>query len=353
MRIGDQIAEALEVHGVAPGKAAGRGPRAAGRGRHPRPRRRARPVPARVLRRHAAARAHRHRRWPASPPARRRRADVGARRDRAAPDPRPPRRAHGRARHRVLFITHDLGARGRPGRPRRRDVRGRDRREPVPPPQILARPAGRYTKRLLAAAPSRRDLRAHVAGAATTSPATSLLQQGDGAPAAGEPIAGARLVKEFTRSAVGAAPATPPSNTSPRDAARQHPRDRGGVGFGEATVARMALGLETPTSGEVSSTARSWGPPPVPAGGDPPGDAAGVPGPLRLAQPDVHHRATSSTSRCGCSASATGPRAAAASRSCSTTWRCRRPSRSATPTSSRAGSGSVSRSPGPSRPTRG
>ena len=60
-----------------------------------------------------------------------------------------------------------------------------------------------------------------------------------------------------------------------------------------------------------------------PAAGDQPGDAARVPGPLRLAQPDVHRRAHRSTSRCASSASATGRgRRAPRSPSCSTTSRC-------------------------------
>ena len=101
MRVGDQIAEALEVHGVATGSGGHtRVDRAARPGRHRRtPSRRAAQYP------HEFSGGMRQRVLIAIglclPPeaADRRRADIGARRHRAAPHPRPPRRAHGRDGH--------------------------------------------------------------------------------------------------------------------------------------------------------------------------------------------------------------------------------------------------------------
>ncbi len=103
---------------------AGRQRRRQGQGRRPARRRAARggrtarrrascpPVPARVLRRHAPARAHRDGPGRTSEAADRRRADLGARRDGAEADPRPPRQPDRRAGRRGP-ADH---ARPRPGR---------------------------------------------------------------------------------------------------------------------------------------------------------------------------------------------------------------------------------------------
>ena len=90
--VGFQIKEALKANGVADGQGGRRARRRAARGGRTARRRAPRPaVSARVLRRHAPARAHRHGPGGAPEAADRRRADVGARRHRAEADPRPPR----------------------------------------------------------------------------------------------------------------------------------------------------------------------------------------------------------------------------------------------------------------------
>ena len=78
-----------------PSKALG----AARPGRHPRPEAHVRRLPARGLRRHGAARAHRRRRLLRPRPAHRRRADHGPRRHRAGRGARPAARPAGRAPH--------------------------------------------------------------------------------------------------------------------------------------------------------------------------------------------------------------------------------------------------------------
>ncbi len=97
------------------------GRRDAGRGGPARRRRAGEAVPARVLRRHAPARADRHRARLQPQAADRRRAHQRARRHGAAHDPRPARAHDRRARHR----PHADHARPRAGR-RARIARGRD-----------------------------------------------------------------------------------------------------------------------------------------------------------------------------------------------------------------------------------
>ena len=130
MRVGDQIAEALEVHGGATGRAAReRGDRAARPRRHPGRRARAAQYP------HEFSGGMRQRVLIAIgarlPPgaADRRRADLGARRHRAAPHPRPPRRAHRRDGHRGRAHHARPRPRGRACRPGGGDAPRRDRRE--------------------------------------------------------------------------------------------------------------------------------------------------------------------------------------------------------------------------------
>ena len=150
LRVGRQISETLVAHGLATGRGgAGAGGRADGRGRHPRRGPAGAAVPARVLRRHAPARADRHRARLRPRAARRRRADLRARRHRPAPDPRPPGDAARRARHLADADHPRPRPRRRPRGHRRRHVEGRDRRgrpdraDPARPPARVHPPPRR------------------------------------------------------------------------------------------------------------------------------------------------------------------------------------------------------------------
>ena len=117
--VGEQLVEAIRAHRDVPkAQAADARDRAARARRHPRPARRARQLPARVLGRHAPARDDRDGAGQRAEAADRRRADDGARRDRPGADPRADRAAAGRARH---GRDHDHP------RPRRRRRDGRRR----------------------------------------------------------------------------------------------------------------------------------------------------------------------------------------------------------------------------------
>ena len=109
--VGDQIAEAILVHqDVSRGGRARRAIELLDAGRHSEPEPARRGVPARVLRRHAAARDDRDGHRERSGADHRRRADDGARRHDPGADPR--RAAERRAKATgaaILLITHDLG----------------------------------------------------------------------------------------------------------------------------------------------------------------------------------------------------------------------------------------------------
>ena len=100
MKVGDQIVEAMTVHGVEQAGRARAGDRAARTGRHPGRPDEDRPLPAPVLRRHAPARRHRDRPGERPRAADRRRADHRSRRHHPGADPAPARQAAHRTRHR-------------------------------------------------------------------------------------------------------------------------------------------------------------------------------------------------------------------------------------------------------------
>ena len=122
-------------------------------------RRARRPLPARVLRRPAAAHRHRPRAGPATRADRLRRAGVRARRLRPGADPQPARRPAARPRAR-LPVHLPRPRRGAPRRrPGRRDVPRQDRRGRPEGRASTGSPSHPYTQALLSAAPSLDDWR--------------------------------------------------------------------------------------------------------------------------------------------------------------------------------------------------
>ncbi len=153
----------------------------------------------------------------------------------------------------LLLVTHDLGLAA--DRADRVVVMAQGRIvESGPAAQILKRPQEEYTRRLVAAAPSVAT-RAHFAddGDGDDAPGAVLVQQGpDDSPAAGEPILRVDdLVKQF-RVRGRRERLTAVDHVSFETRAGTTTAIVGESGSGKTTVARMALGLETPTSGEVS-----------------------------------------------------------------------------------------------------
>ena len=164
-RIGNQIAETVRQHDKSLSRKAADGPggRPAQAGRHPERGGAGRLLPARVLRRHAAARGHRHRDRQPARGDHRRRADHGAGRDRPGAGARGAEERAGRDRG-GDGPDHPRPRRGRrdgrpgPGhvrRPRGREGHRRGRLLP-PPDAVLDRPA-----RLHAAHRRRRPAAAH------------------------------------------------------------------------------------------------------------------------------------------------------------------------------------------------
>ena len=263
LKVGRQIAETLAAHGLATGEQARtRAVELMGEAGIPDAARRAQAVPARVLRRHAAARADRHRAGLPAPAADRRRAHLRARRHRAAADPRPPRGAARRPRH--LADAHHPRPRagGRPRRPGGRHVEGPDRRGRAGRRRSSRRPQAEYTRTLVAAAPSVGAARLQASGVRRR-----LLRRGDRGRRGRLPRATARARRPRTPTtscwtsstspstsgcAASAASRSSPSTTSasPSGAARTT-AVVGESGSGKTTTAQMVLGLETPTSGEV------------------------------------------------------------------------------------------------------
>ncbi len=117
------------------------GARAGGRdappGRDPAPGRARRPVPARVLRRHASASDDRHGALAEPGPADRRRAHDGARRDGPGPDPRPDRPAEAGVQRGDRHHHARPRRGGRALRPHPGDVRRQDRRGGRPSRHLL------------------------------------------------------------------------------------------------------------------------------------------------------------------------------------------------------------------------
>ena len=361
--IGFQVEEAVRANGLATGSKAVRGARhrgaPAGRPR----RRRAAPqaVPAPVLGRHAPARAHRHRPRGRPAAAHRRRADLGARRHRAARDPRPPRDADARPRH--LRAVHH--ARPRPRRRACRAARGhvprRDRRvRPVPRASwrtraTRTRSASSPQRRASPRVASRRTGRAEDRGAEIADRVSTHARQR--APRcvsrrSRHAVRGRATSPRTTRSARRLpSRASRPSTVSVRDPARHDHRDRRRVGIGQVDRRQDAAEARGSDRGKIDrrrqgrrradQRARAVQPPPP--------HSAGVPGPVRIAQPAAQHRqhdrraARDPQGRHGQVA------AARACSSCSTRCRCRRSSRAATRASSPADSVSASPSRARSR----
>ncbi len=234
MRIGAQIVEALEVHGRARGQAArDEAIRLLDAGRHQRPGGAVPPVPARVLRRHAPARADRHGPGLPSRGAAGRRADLRARRDRAAARARPDGSA-GLRRGRGGAADHP---RSRPGgrarRPRRRHVPRRDRRDRPGGRASSPIPQHEYTRRLLAAAPG-------MAGAKTAARAPGRRRRGRARDPARRSRGAVKKYRIRGRPDAARWPSTASTSWSRRG---QTVAIVGESGSGKSTTARLALRL--------------------------------------------------------------------------------------------------------------
>jgi peptide/nickel transport system ATP-binding protein len=155
----------------------------------------------------------------------------------------------------LLFVTHDLGLAA--DRADRVVVMSQGHVvESGPAAQILREPQHEYTRRLVAAAPSVATSKAQFADGTDRAPGNVLLQErtGEGADpstSAGGPILEAdHLVKRFRirgrREALTAVDDVSFSTTAGTTTAIV-----GESGSGKTTVARMVLGLETPSSGEA------------------------------------------------------------------------------------------------------
>ncbi len=227
----------------------------------------------------------------------------------------------------LLFVTHDLGV-------------AADRTDRIvvmldgevveqgAPAAILRDPQHEYTKRLIAAAPA-------LSGVAPepTAPGEPILVVSD-------------LVKEYRLRGRGAGTLRASDGVSFTVRRGTTTAVVGESGSGKTTVARIVLGLESPTSGTALVDGLSIG-----------AARGGSAGPSAVACSRCSRTRTgrstrrrpssgSSTSPSACSGSATGRPGPSGWRRSSTRWPCPARSRSSDRTSSPAGSGSASRSPG-------
>jgi peptide/nickel transport system ATP-binding protein len=155
----------------------------------------------------------------------------------------------------LLFVTHDLGLAA--DRADRVVVMSKGHIvETGPAEQILRDPQHEYTRRLVAAAPSVATSKAQFADGSERGPSNVLLKErtggeADGSSPAGRPILEAdHLVKRF-RIRGRREPLTAVDDVSFSTTAGTTTAIVGESGSGKTTVARMVLGLETPSSGEA------------------------------------------------------------------------------------------------------
>ena len=145
----------------------------------------------------------------------------------------------------LLFITHDLGLAA--DRADRVVVMSQGRIvESGPPGRILRSPAESYTQQLVAAAPSVAMTRTEAGS--DRSPATAAPATEQAAPPI---LAAANLVKDYRVRGVRGGEFRAVDDVSFSIAPGTTTALVGESGSGKTTVARMVLGLESPTSGEV------------------------------------------------------------------------------------------------------
>ena len=263
----------------------------------------------------------------------------------------------------LLFITHDLGLAAERAEQLVVMYKGQVV-ESGPSVEILQNPQHPYTQRLVAAAPSLASRRIQASGGIAAAESS---MADDASHAAGDTI-DLIATAEARAEALEAAGIQPRprswSRTSPRssrsaasgeftavdDVSFQIPKGTtmalvGESGSGKSTVAKMLLKLEDATSGKIVvggkdlATRERQGAvrPPQP-------HAAGLPGPVRLAEPAAQHRQHHRRAAAHAQGRHQGLASRAGATSCSTRCRCRARSSAATRTSSRAASASASRS---------